>query len=330
MSKNFADRAALTAVGMYRWNSPDSVSTVDRWRDAFLDLHGTSHMTVDDGAPWAGRLDWQRSTTYGIALCGNVQQEFTRQRRHIRADPRGTYELLMPIAGTARVEPQGSSAVDIGPGTLAFCEIDRPVTFAHAADFVSLALIIPGSEVERRSPAAARRPPALNGASGLGRLIRRMTSTLHEEREQLTEASFDFAADQLLDLILFAADGGTDSAPAEQRAKIEAEIRQYVRRYADEHDLTIARIARALGWSARYLQDVLQTAGTTSRDLIRSERLRLARSRLASPGWAGQSIARIAYASGFTSHAAFTTAYRQEFGVTPRSFREDRRLRDAT
>jgi len=312
----------LTAVGMYRWNSPDSVATVDSWRDAFLDLHGASHMTVADGAPWAGRLEWQRSTKYAIALCGNVQEEFARQRRHIRADPRGTFELLMPIAGTARVEPQGSAAADIGAGALAFCEIDRPVTFAHAEDFVSLALIVPGAEVERRSPAAARRPPALNGVSGLGRLIRRMAFTLHEEREQLTEASFDFAGDQLLDLILFAADGGSDSAPAEQRAKIEAEIRRYVRRHADEHDLTIARIARALGWSARYLQDVLQAAGTTSRDLIRSERLRLARSRLASPGWAGQSIGCIAYASGFTSHAVFTTAYRQEFGVTPSSYRK--------
>ena len=69
---------------------------------------------------------------------------------------------------------------------------------------------------------------------------------------------------------------------------------------------------------------MLKAADTTARDLIRSERLRLARSRLTAAGWAGRSIAQIAYASGFASHASFATAYRREFGVTPRDSRQSR------
>lgn len=306
---------------MYQWSQPGSIAKESEYRDAFLDLHGSSRMAVEGSLPWTGRLEWQRSTAYGIALCGNVREEFTRERRNIRSDPRGTYELLIPIAGTARME-QGSSAGDLRPGTLALCEIDRPVAFAHGPDFVSMALIVPASEVERRRPAAARKPPTFSGVNGVGRLIRRMATTLHEERQQLTEAAFDFAADQLLDLILFAADGGADSAPVDQRARVEAEIRQYVRGHADERDLNIVGIARALGWSARYLQEVLNAADTTARDLIRSERLRLARSRLTSTGWVDRSIAHIAYASGFASHASFSTAYRREFGRTPRDVRK--------
>jgi AraC-like DNA-binding protein len=148
-----------------------------------------------------------------------------------------------------------------------------------------------------------------------------MITTLHEERRQLTEASFDFAADQLLDLVLFAADGAADAAPLDQRARVEAEIRQYIRRHAEDPDLNIVAIARALGWSARYLQDVLNAADTTARDLIRSERLLLARSRLTSAGWAESSIAQIAHACGFTSQASFATAYRREFGQAPREAR---------
>ncbi|MFI5841202.1 AraC family transcriptional regulator [Catenuloplanes sp. NPDC051500] len=305
---------------MYDWNPPGSIPAARAWQDTFLDLHGSSRLTVADDGPWAGRLDWQRSATFGMVLCGNVREEFTRQPRHIRADPRGTFELLMPIAGTARVE-QGSTAAQIGPGALALCEIDRPVAFAHAADFVSIAMIIPAVEVERRSPAATRTPPAVDGANGLGRLIRRMALTLHEERAQLTETTFDFAGGQLLDLLFYAADGGTDTAPAGQRARVEEEIRRYVRRHADRPELSIAVIAGALGWSPRYLQDVLRDAGTTARDLIRAERLRLARTRLGSPAWGGRSIAQIAYACGFASHAVFTTAYRREFGETPRDTR---------
>lgn len=311
----------IRSSGPAQWSQPGSISERSEYRDAFLDLHGSSRMTVAGSSPWTGRLEWQRSTAYGIALCGNVREEFTRDRRNIRSDPRGTYELLVPIAGTAQVE-QGSSVGEIRPGALAICEIDRPVAFAHGHDFVSISLIVPASEVERRSPAAARKSPAFSGVNGVGRLIRQMVTTLHEERQQLTEAAFDFAADQLLDLVLFAADGGADSAPVDQRARVEAEIRQYVRRHADERDLNIGGIARALGWSARYLQDVLNAADTTARDLIRSERLRLARSRLTSAGWVDRSIAHIAYASGFASHASFTTAYRREFGRAPRDVRK--------
>ncbi|MGW1004757.1 helix-turn-helix domain-containing protein [Streptomyces sp. NPDC002520] len=47
----------------------------------------------------------------------------------------------------------------------------------------------------------------------------------------------------------------------------------------------------------------------------------LARTRLSGPGWAGQSIAEIAHACGFGSHASFSTAFRQEFGMTPREAR---------
>ncbi|GLY05474.1 AraC family transcriptional regulator [Actinoplanes sp. NBRC 101535] len=307
---------------MYRWNERGSIPTPHAWREEFIDLHGDSRVTLTDAGPWAGLLEWQRSRSYGIALCGNVREEFVREPRHIRKDPRGVVELLVPTAGSARVE-QGPSAGEIRPGSLALCDVDRPVTFSHGEEFQSVALLVPGEAIHRRNPAAARDPQVLDGTAGLGRLIRQTVLTLQEEREHLSEATFDIACDQVLDLLCLAADGGGDSAPAARRREVEAQVRQYVRRHAADPGLSVTGIARALGWSARYLQDVLQAAGTTSRDLIRSERLRLARTRLASPAWDTRSIAQVAYASGFASHASFATAYRREFGVTPRETRGD-------
>ncbi|MGW1564794.1 AraC family transcriptional regulator [Streptomyces sp. NPDC002144] len=311
-------------TGMYRWNERGLIPTPRAWREAFIDLHGESRVTLTDAGPWAGRLEWQRSRSYGIALCGNVREEFVRERRHIRTDPRGAFELLVPTAGSAQVE-QASAAGEIRPGTLALCDVDRPLTFTHGEEFQSVALIVPGEAIYRRNPAAARDPQVFDGTVGLGRLIRQTVLTLQQEREHFSEATFDIACDQLLDLLCLAAEGASDSAPAAQRREVEAQVRQYVRRHAADPDLSITGIARALGWSARYLQDVLQAAGTTSRDLIRSERLRLARTRLASSTWDTRSIAQVAHASGFASHASFATAYRREFGVTPRETRGDGR-----
>ncbi|MEU9897389.1 AraC family transcriptional regulator [Streptomyces phaeochromogenes] len=298
-----------------------TVSSASAWDEVFTGLHGASRIKVPDRrAPWAGRLEWQRSKVYGLALCSGGEEVVDRDTRHIRSDPRGTYELLVPLAGTAWVE-QGASSGEIGPGTMVLCDIDRPLTFAHGDDLVGLSFLMPGQNVAGRSPVAAEGPHMLSGAGGLGRVVRQLTTTLHEEREQLSESTFDIACDRLLDLVCPAAEGGIDSAPTGQRATVEAAIRSYIREHACDRDLDVVGVARALGWSARYVQQVLQAANTTSRDLIRRERLNVARARLAGASWATYSIAEIAHSCGFGSHATFATAFRSEFGMTPREAR---------
>lgn len=306
---------------MYQWNSVESISSEEAWRDTFVGLHGMGHVKIADSGQWVGQLECQQSGEFAVALCGGVEMVLNRDARHIRSDPRGTYELLVPIAGAARVE-QAASSGEIQPGFMALCDVDSPVEFAHTEDFLSISLVVPAQEIDRRNPAIVGKSQAFTGVSGLGRLARQMVITLQEERREFSETTFDIACEQLLDLVCLLAEGATDSAPTGQRAAVEAEIRRYVRRHTDEHDLNVVGIAQALGWSPRYIQEVLKDVGTTSRDLIREERLRVARTRLSSAGWAELSVAQIASASGFTSHASFSTAFRQEFGMTPRDVRK--------
>ncbi|MFD3310590.1 AraC family transcriptional regulator [Streptomyces sp. NPDC058694] len=302
---------------MPSWSQDLTVSSASAWDEVFSDLHGASRIKVPDRhAPWAGRLEWQRSKDYGLALCAGGEEVVSRDTRHIRSDPRGTYELLVPLAGTAWVE-QGPSSGEIGPGSMVLCDIDRPLTFAHGDDLVGISFLMPGQNVAGRSPVAAEGPHILDGARGLGRVIQQLTTTLHEERDQLSEPTFDIACDRLLDLVCLAAEGGNDSAPTGQRATVEAAVRRYIRRHACDRDLDVVGVARTLGWSARYVQQVLQAADTTARDLIRRERLNVARTRLAGASWATYSIAEIAHSCGFGSHASFATAFRAEFGMTP-------------
>lgn len=69
------------------------------------------------------------------------------------------------------------------------------------------------------------------------------------------------------------------------------------------------------------MQLALQHAGTTPRELIREERLRLVRDRLRAPGYRHMTITELAYVSGFSSSSALSAAFRQRFGVCPREMR---------
>lgn len=306
---------------MYSCQSFHAHELADSWDRTFADLHGAMDFAPGDAAaPWSGNLVWQESDAFGLALCSGKEERVSRESKHIRVDPRGTCELLVPLAGEAWVE-QGSVSVRLVPGAMALCDMDRPFRFAHGATFLSIALIVPEQRVAQRSRMAARGPHLLDASGGLARLIRQMVIMLQEEREQFTQPTFDGACDRLLDLVCLAAEGGTVTAPAGQRAAVEASIRQYVRAHAGDDPLDVRAIAGALGWSPRYVQQVLHVAGTTSRDLIRHERLQLARARLGSGAWATMSIAQIAVSCGFRSHSAFSTAFRTEFGMTPRETR---------
>jgi AraC-like DNA-binding protein len=98
-------------------------------------------------------------------------------------------------------------------------------------------------------------------------------------------------------------------------------VRRFVRANAADPELTGAAVARRLGWSLRQVQLALQHAGTTPRELIREERLRLVRDRLRSPRHRHLTITELAHASGFSSASALSTAFRRRYGTSPRELR---------
>jgi AraC-like DNA-binding protein len=69
------------------------------------------------------------------------------------------------------------------------------------------------------------------------------------------------------------------------------------------------------------VQASLQASGATARDLIRSQRLELARARLTSRDWTDVTVADIASSCGLSSHSLFTAAFRARYGTTPSAAR---------
>ncbi|WP_243659151.1 helix-turn-helix transcriptional regulator [Tamaricihabitans halophyticus] len=128
--------------------------------------------------------------------------------------------------------------------------------------------------------------------------------------------------ERMIDLLCLLAVG--DSSPNVNRhlADVEHMVREHVRHHVADPSLSGHTIARDLGWSLRQIQLALQHAGTTPSELIKDERLKLARYRLESPTYQHMSITEIGYGLGFCSPSAFSTAFKQHFGVRPSSIRQ--------
>lgn len=105
---------------------------------------------------------------------------------------------------------------------------------------------------------------------------------------------------------------------ARQRRRIE-DVRELLDSGATE-DMTLAEIARQAGTNVSSLQQQFRAAhGMTIFDYLRRGRLLRARHALEREGC---SIVDAACLAGYTSAANFATAFKRQFGITPRQCRE--------
>jgi AraC-like DNA-binding protein len=144
------------------------------------------------------------------------------------------------------------------------------------------------------------------------------------------DPSIDAAIESnLLDLVGLAL-GATRDAAAQARAgglraaRLQAVLARIKAGFAD-HDCTPAQVAREVGVSERYLQELLQETGATFTERVAELRLQRARTMLESERCADLNVIEIAGCSGFSDVSHFNRRFRARFGASPTQFRVSRR-----
>jgi AraC-like DNA-binding protein len=269
---------------------------------------------------YRGHVIRQRTAAYQLIGWTSEAELITRSTRGIRRDPRGLCELLVPLKGdlfVGRDEPESR----LRPGAMALVPVDSPFKIAHETGAVALTLLVPHERVARRFGPAAECGQRVLADKGLPRVSRDLLVSLLRERSDLSGGDFDSGCDRVVDLFWLAAAGETRLPEQSGATAVVDSVRGYVREHATDPDLSVAALATAIGWSSRYIQAILARQGTSASELIRSERLELARTRLANPAFASHTVASIAASVGFNSPSAFTSAFRRHFGYPPRKAR---------
>jgi AraC-like DNA-binding protein len=112
--------------------------------------------------------------------------------------------------------------------------------------------------------------------------------------------------------------GGVD-VPGGTSSRVAASHRQRVERFIHDNlrdpELSVAKIARELGVSTRYLHKLYEKEPAHLMQQVLVKRLSECRREIRAHG--GRSITDIAYAWGFNSPAHFSRAFKKQFGVCP-------------
>ena len=129
------------------------------------------------------------------------------------------------------------------------------------------------------------------------------------------------AAETLLGLVGIAVDAVNDTpAGGGQRGlrarRLDTILRAISEGFADP-SFSLNTVALRLGLSERYIQDLLQSTGTTFADRVMELRLQQSVSLLAGAGGGRRKVSDVAFASGFNDLSYFHRCFRRRFGVTP-------------
>jgi AraC-like DNA-binding protein len=145
---------------------------------------------------------------------------------------------------------------------------------------------------------------------------------------QLSPALQRSVAEHFCDLVALALGAKNDVAEnAQMRGARAARAKQIIAEIESnfiDHGLSAHSVARKLGVSPRYVQDLLHETGLSFTERVMESRLQRARQMLWGRNGHLLKISDIAYSCGFANVSYFNQAFRRRFGASPTQCRGDR------
>jgi AraC family transcriptional activator of tynA and feaB len=264
------------------------------------------------------------------AYCGRhlrfAELRFSPHRTSSVSDGRSGSRILftLQLEGEAQFS-QGGRNCCVPPGS--FCLIDPALPFniettqMHARsvylDRQSLFAVAPYIQTMTGR--------CIDGKSGVGAIMRATVDEMFKLAPSLDEDTAESISEALPYTLATALTAlGKDPELAHARLHLfhKKRILRFVRQSLHDPTLDPRRIANGVNLSLRYLYDLFADEDMPLMKWIWSERLQRAQRDLRAPHLLARSIAEIAYSWGFSNQAHFSRAFRLEFGISPRQWRQ--------
>jgi AraC-like DNA-binding protein len=251
---------------------------------------------------------------------GHSRKRITRSRSHAAAASEAFFLVSLQLEGSCTIRQAGREARP-APGQFALYDTRRPYELVLEEDYQQAVLRVPCRTLGERLPGAETLTASAVAADGLpARLLAQLVrETCNAAPPHPGGAASRDVADALLALLA----GGLrelreDATPGSGAL---ARVKAYVAAHLSDPDLSVTRIAAALGLSRSYLHKLFRAEGRTLERWIWSERLAACERALRDPRQAGRTLTEIAYAFGFSDAAHFSRSFQRRCGMPPSVYR---------
>lgn len=299
--------------------------------DAVRELLGREVMRVDLW-PCEGAVPLDLSATV-MSLgddCVYVRTEHTPM--HIWRSPEmlrdGADDVYLGVSWSRSTVHTPHESIDLSNGRFGIISKARVHEYITPHGGCSAAILVPHSALAQQVPGLEEAPlrllppdmpePAL--AMGYAQLLASMPGD-----PALSLPLLQSAQSHLLELMArMLAPAARSAQPPESDALHVprlALIRRDILARIDQHELSLAQIARRHHLTPRQVQRLFAREGTCFSDFVRDARLDRVRAALADPRQRHRLVLQIVQDSGFDDFSAFSRAFKRRFGMTPTEVR---------
>lgn len=250
-------------------------------------------------------------------------QQVVRARAQIARSRSAYVVVCFQRSGSCIVAQDGREAL-LEPGGLAVVDSARPYALHFPASFSQQVLRIPqGALAERLGRSERYTATSVPASDELARLLGGFLAGLSPAlsaaaaplRERLLGTAIDLTAAALAQRV------GSGRGASQHRLALLCRARQYCEERLADAALSPEAVARRLGISARYLQQLFAAEGSSVMEWVWERRLERCREQLADPLLGRRSVSEIAYAHGFSDCAHFSRRFKARFGRSPSDYR---------
>ena len=305
--------------------STDTIEPAKRyaaWRDAICDVYVHVDVKATDPENYKGFI---HETQFGDVVLTDIlvsEQTINRNPQHIAKLDKECFYIQLIHSGSVNVLQRGEShSTNAARGAL-FCATEQ-YELQCVGEVRSFYLEIPRDEFADRFPKDQKPVCApINCTQGMGRVATDFCASLAAEDPNLGADVRAELGEQLLDLLALTLQTDGSEIPLTECSVQKARLRS-VQRWIEAHlgdpNLTLAQIAYANNMSLRYLHLLFSQSDMSVSNWIWDQRLQRCYRQIAAGD--RRSITTIAFDSGFSSSAHFSTMFRRKYGFTPSDLR---------
>jgi len=299
------------------------------WHDAIATAYFPLDLQFRNPDSFSGDLSIWQLGDVSLSRLTSEGLQYRRLPHHLKNERNGHFLVTVPARSEVFFSQCGKD-VRCNPGGFILERSHEPYEFSHdeAADLWVM-------KVEAKALGGRIRQPdrfcsmQFNAADGAGGLFTDMLHLIPGRFEAMSAEVRATVGQQLVDLLVLALKADERTLTTGNSTVREAHltrIEAFVRKNLSDSDLDPETIARACGISTRYLHELFRDTNQTLGSWVRDQRLEACRESLRDPS-NRQTVAEIAYRWGFGDQAQFSRAFKAQFGMPPKEFREQARVK---
>jgi AraC family transcriptional activator of tynA and feaB len=241
---------------------------------------------------------------------------------HVSQD---NYLGVIMLSGNYHLE-QGGREVYLNPGDMTIYDATRPHQISCSRSFSKILITIPRTMMRARlsgvESCTAQRIP---GNLGIGAVTASFIRNVALEAESISDWGISALSEQSLDLFTLSLASLNSQSYYLSRSRSTAlqSVKDFVERHLTDPMLDTTMVVTGTGFSARYINDLLNDNDTSLMRYILQRRLEKCSKDLLSLLHTNQNISEIALNWGFNDLSHFSRTFKQRYGCTPKQYRQD-------